>query len=158
MTAKGVTLNETCMRAQISRSTTRRCLDDLFELGALTFQIEGEEGAPRIKKGAGQPAQRWFLSAFMQDLFKRAAIDSHTLRVLSREVSAKKGDVPSLPGKKPRKAGTHTSNGQARTISQAKGRATSRAKGRSSPGGKGRQSRGRRRLAKRPIGKAKKKS
>lgn len=70
---KGALRDELMLMAQAAGSTVHRCLEDLFELGAITFVAEGEyDDEKRAKKG--QPPKRWYLSDHMQELFDIAKI------------------------------------------------------------------------------------
>lgn len=89
--------------AVMARSTAFRCMEDLMELGAVTFQLS--ESGKR-----GKPAYLWSLTPQMQELWKRARIDT---LALSRQVpmgkNAKKRLKANLPPSSSRK-GTPTSN------------------------------------------------
>jgi hypothetical protein len=91
---KGALKEDIVQGAVVSNSTTHRCLEDLFELGAIKSKAEEPpKGGKRPK--AGQPPKRFFLSPFMAELFDRAKIGLVAKRAINKEVKDR-----SLPRKK----------------------------------------------------------
>lgn len=68
---KGILHQEICLNAVMGSSTCRRCLDDLFELGAIRFEEDSESESAR-----GRKPQRWFLTELMEQLIALAEIHS----------------------------------------------------------------------------------
>jgi hypothetical protein len=68
---KGILHQEICAHAIIGSSTCRRCIDDLFELGAIEFK--DDKGPSSVK---GRKPQRWFLTPAMKHLVSLAEIHS----------------------------------------------------------------------------------
>lgn len=108
----GVLRDEVMRDAVVAGSTTHRCLEDLFELGAVTYKSEADVKFDNgVRRRPGQPAKRWYLTPFMHDLFERAKIDAVMKKKIGTEISdrrrakkkAAKGSQSRRTGSLPRK-------------------------------------------------------
>jgi hypothetical protein len=72
---RGVLRDDVCLEAIVSPTTCQRCLENLYELGAVKFVLERHAG------NSGRPAKRWFLTTGFQGLWNMAQLsgDYHEL-------------------------------------------------------------------------------
>lgn len=62
------------MDRPVKSTTIQRCLEDLFELAAVTYETVGKDDESGTGR-RGQPARKWFLTPTMQELFSIAKIN-----------------------------------------------------------------------------------
>lgn len=90
---KGMLRDEICKDAIVASTTTHRCLEDLFELGAVVYHDDKDNDGRRPGK-AGQPPKRWYLSEFMKELFELAKIDKVATGTVSAEIAERRHSSP----------------------------------------------------------------
>ena len=97
----GTLRTEVCKHAIMASSTAHRCLEDLFELGAVEFEEEPVESSVR-----GKRPQRWFLTDLLTKLFELADIRSIPLptnKTIDKLIGGQPKRSPTPPKKKPTK-------------------------------------------------------
>jgi len=87
------------MDRPVKSATIQRCLEDLFELAAVSYETVGKDAEKSERRG--QPARKWFLTPMMQELFDQAKINEKPKRKVQALPLARRSTKKKVAKKKP---------------------------------------------------------